>query len=86
MPELPEPLLKILPSQVVLEVIPPGGQVSIAKLLKLISKVVHIKKHWDKLKNFLIDIALKNAYKKLRQGSDECLVVKQINFMSHYYR
>ena len=76
----------ISPVQVVLEVIPLPGAGQSAKLLKLISKAAHIKKHWDKLKNFLIDIALKNAYKKLRQGSDECLLAKQINFMSHYYR
>jgi hypothetical protein len=42
--------------QVAVEVIPDpsDGQASIAKLLKLISKAAHIKKHWDKLEIFLI--------------------------------
>jgi hypothetical protein len=43
----------MLPVQVMLEVIPPDGQ-SVAKLLKLKSKTRQNKKHWDKLKNFLI--------------------------------
>ncbi len=43
----------MLPVQVMLEVIPPDGQ-SVAKLLKLKSKAAQNKKHWDKLKNFLI--------------------------------
>ena len=50
---MPLSLVVILPVQVVLEVIPPGGQV-VAKLLKLTSKAAHIKKHWDRLKAFLI--------------------------------
>jgi hypothetical protein len=60
----------------VLEVIPLPGAGQSAKLLKLISKVVHIKKHWDKLKNCLIDITFKNDYKKLCQGSDDRMVRK----------
>ena len=47
------PLVVIFPVQVKLEVIPPDGQ-SVAKLLKLKSMARQNKKHWDKLKNFLI--------------------------------
>jgi hypothetical protein len=38
--------------QVIVEVIPPGGQTS-AKLLKLKSMARQNKKHWDKLENFV---------------------------------
>jgi hypothetical protein len=65
-------VLKVIPP----EVIPPGGQASIAKLLKLTSKAAHIKKHWEKLKNCLIDITFKNDYKKLCHESDDRMVRK----------
>jgi hypothetical protein len=44
---------EISPVQVMLVTIPLDGQTS-AKLLKLKSMVRQNKKHWDKLKNFLI--------------------------------
>jgi hypothetical protein len=54
-------VVEILPVQVVLVVIPPDGQ-SIAKLLKLTSRAAHIKKHWDRLKTFLIREFLINKF------------------------
>jgi hypothetical protein len=59
MPKTMSPVVEILPVQLILEFIPalssipPDGQ-SVAKLLKLKSMARQNKKHWDKLKNFLI--------------------------------
>jgi hypothetical protein len=53
-PETSSALVTIFPMQVVLEIIPLPGSGQSAKLLKLKSMARQNKKHWDKLKDFLI--------------------------------